>query len=416
MFDYFFPLRQLGPGPSGNQFDPSSPWMYVYIISLAVIPIFMLYGQKMQSRVILNDVSRSLVRLQKMKENARSEAIDYLKVSIKPGIDPSRSIDRLLEYFTIMPVDIDPSGVMRKLEHIVTTRDERMRAEVRKLSTGATDEQVTRIENILEAATALNMIYKVVRHFYLMGKRTTSVFVLVQLQMVMPLLLEEAEALRNAIGAFKTGQPIGDGIGPMVVGRMMLGRPKQLAAKETVYAEDVYKGRKMYLLKAEGPAGTVGKPGEAISRLAGDMGLKFDALIMVDAALKLEGERTGDIAEGIGAAIGGIGIEKFHIEEVATRFNIPLYAVVVKQSVQDAISVMRKEIAQAAEQQNASIEQMVDSISHATQAGSMQLETTKQVEETTRQLRQLSRELLTVVAAAGGSHNAGRLEPEGRPS
>jgi hypothetical protein len=99
------------------------------------------------------------------------------------------------------------------------------------------------------------------------------------------------------------------------------------------------------MIKAQGPAGTVGRPGEAISRLAGDMGIKFDALIMVDAALKLEGEKTGDIAEGIGAAIGGIGVEKYQIEEIATRFGIPVYAVVVKQSVRDAISVMRKEIA-----------------------------------------------------------------------
>jgi hypothetical protein len=55
------------------------------------------------------------------------------------------------------------------------------------------------------------------------------------------------------------------------------------------------------------------------------------------------------VAEGIGAAIGGIGVEKYQVEEVATRFNIPIYAVIVKQSVQDAITIMRKEIAGAFE-------------------------------------------------------------------
>ena len=49
-------------------------------------------------------------------------------------------------------------------------------------------------------------------------------FVLVQLQMVMPLLLQEAEALQSAISAFKEGQPIGDSIGPMIVGKMMIGK------------------------------------------------------------------------------------------------------------------------------------------------------------------------------------------------
>lgn len=65
---------------------------------------------------------------------------------------------------------------------------------------------------------------------------------------------------------------------------------------------------------------------------------------MIDAALKLEGEKTGAIAEGIGAAIGGIGVERYQIEDIATRFNIPVYAVIVKESIQDAISIMRKEI------------------------------------------------------------------------
>ncbi len=345
--DILLQLEGLFGGKEG--FDPSNPMMWVYIISIATIPFFMMYAQKFQSRIILNDISKSLVKLKTMRENARKEAINYVKGAVKPSSDPATGVDRFLEYFTIMPVDLDPSGIVRKLDHIMRTRDERLRAEVKKLCGGASDQEVSKIENILEAATALNMIYKVVRHFYLMGKRTTSMFVLVQLQMVMPLLLEEAEALQNAIGAFKRGQPIGDGIGPMVVGRMMLGKEKKLAARETVYSEEEYRGRKLYLLKAEGPSGTVGRPGEAMMRLVGDLGIKVDAIIMIDAALKLEGEKTGEVAEGIGAAIGGIGVEKYQIEEVATKFDIPVYAVIVKQSVQDAITIMRKEIADAAE-------------------------------------------------------------------
>ncbi|HKZ61086.1 MAG TPA: DUF1512 domain-containing protein [Nitrososphaera sp.] len=347
----------------GNEeFDIYSPMMWIYIISFAIIPFFMLYAQKFQSRVILGEISKSLVKLKTMKEGARKEAVDYVKTAIRTSTssDPAAGVDRFLEYFTIMPVDLDPSGIVRKLDHIMRTRDERLRAEVKKLCAGASDHEVSKVENILEAATALNMIYKIVRHFYLMGKRTTSMFVLVQLQMVMPLLLEEAAALQKAIGAFKRGQPIGDGIGPMVVGKMMLGKEKKLAATETVYTEEEYKGRKLYLLKAEGPAGTVGRPGEAITRLAGGLGIKFDAIVMIDAALKLEGERTGDVAEGIGAAIGGIGVEKYQIEDVATRLDIPVYAVIVKQSVQDAITVMRKEVADAFEKVTSTVYSVIE--------------------------------------------------------
>jgi hypothetical protein len=279
-----------------------------------------------------------------MKEISRREAIDYIKTSVKPSIDPSEKIDNFIEYFTIMPVDLDPNGIIGKLDHVMRIKDERIRSEIKRMADGITDTHASRVENILEAATALNMIFKVVRHFYLMGKRTTNMFVLVQLQMVMPLLLQEAEALQNGISAFKNGQPLGDSIGPMVVGKMMIGKEKKLIARETLYTEDQYQGRKLYLLKAEGPGGAVGRPGEGIQRLAGEMGLKIDAIIMIDAALKLEGEKTGAVAEGIGAAIGGIGVERYQIEDIATRFNIPVYAVIVKESIQDAISIMRKEI------------------------------------------------------------------------
>ena len=346
-------LSQLNGLFGGEELNPSSPWMWVSIVSLAIIPFFMMYAQKLQSRVILGEISKSLAKLKTMREHARKEAIDYIKTAIKMSSttlsDPAVGVDRFLEYFTILPVDLDPNGLVRKLDHVMRTRDDRVRAEIKKLCLGAGDKEISKIENILESATALNLIYKVVRHYYLMGKRTTSMFILVQLQMVMPLLLEEAEALQKAISAFKRGQPIGDGIGPMIVGKMMFGKEKKIAAKETIYSEDEYKGRKLYLLKAEGPAGTVGRPGEAISRLVGDMGIKIDTVIMIDAALKLEGEKTGDVAEGIGAAIGGIGVEKYQVEEVATRFSIPIYAVIVKQSVQDAITIMRKEIADAFE-------------------------------------------------------------------
>jgi len=354
MLDFSSSLSQLNGLFGGEGLDPSSPWMWVSIISLAIIPFFMIYAQKLQSRVIMGEISKSLAKLKTMRENARKEAIDYVKNAIKISSsssprDPAVGVDRFLEYFTILPVDLDPNGLVHKLDHIMRTRDDRVRAEVKKLCIGAGDKEVSKIENILEAATALNLIYKVVRHYYLMGKRTTSMFILVQLQMVMPLLLEEAEALQKAISAFKRGQPIGDSIGPMVVGKMMFGKEKKFAARETIYSEDEYRGRKIYFLKAEGPAGTVGRPGEAITRLVGDMGIKIDTVIMIDAALKLEGEKTGDVAEGIGAAIGGIGVEKYQVEEVAARFNIPIYAVIVKQSVQDAITIMRKEIADAFE-------------------------------------------------------------------
>ena len=69
---------------------------------------------------------------------------------------------------------------------------------------------------------------------------------------------------------------------------------------------------------------------------------------MVDAALKLEGEDSASIAKGFGAAIGGIGTERFKIEEVATKNNIPILAIVIKQTIHEAITLMSEDIAKQA--------------------------------------------------------------------
>jgi hypothetical protein len=53
---------------------------------------------------------------------------------------------------------------------------------------------------------------------------------------------------------------------------------------------------------------------------------------------------VGEVAEGIGAAIGGPGVDQYKIEEKLTKYHIPNYAVIVKEDIGDAVSPMRKEI------------------------------------------------------------------------
>lgn len=354
MLDLIF--QQLGPlFPSGE--DANNWWISL----LWILPIFffMAYGQKIQMWMVMNDVGKSLKKLKDMKDRSKNDAINYVN-SIHPSDTNAKDIEYLMEYFTIMPVDLDPNGIIKKIQHLSRTRDDKVRSEIKRLLPDASDIIATRVENILEAITMLNMIYKIVRHFYLLGKKTTSMFFVIQLQMVMPMLLQQAEALQKAVDAFKEGQPIGDGIGPMIAGQFMLDKEKKVIAKETVVAEGEYNGRRVYYMKAEGPGGTVGDPGSGVERLVSEMGIKFDIIIMIDAALKLEGEETGEVAEGVGAAIGGIGVEKYQIEEVATKYNIPIHAIIVKQSVVDAITVMRREIAESVEKVNNAIYRLIN--------------------------------------------------------
>ena len=342
--------------PGGGSFD-NPIW---YLIMYLPILLFFFYGQKIQSWMMLNDVSKSLNRIKVMKEDTKKEAVEYIKKTIKPETDPDERIDQFLEYFTIMPVDTDPSGIMNKIEHIMLVRDDRVKEEIMMMGPKADKVQISIAENMLEVASSMNLIFKIVRHFYIMGKKTSSIYVLAQLQMLMPLILQEAEALTNAMDTFKEAQPIGDGIGAMVAGKLMLKTKKKQIAKDTVYSVSKHNGRTLHLIKAEGPAGTVGQPGVAVEKVIGEMGEKVDAIIMVDAALKLEGEKTGEIAEGIGAAIGGIGVDRYQIEAVATKNGIPLYAVVIKQSLTEAISIMRKDIAETFDKVNKRVDRIMD--------------------------------------------------------
>jgi len=342
--------------------DNSNPLMWM--VWILPIFVFMLYGQRIQLHVTSSEINKGLEKLKMYRDDTRKELIAYVKNNVKSSTDPTALLDRYFEYFTIMPVDMDPNGIVPKIKHIMRTREDSTRAQVKNLSPNLSHMEESQIINILEAVTTLHMLYKMVRHFFLTAKKQNNFPLILPLQMMMPFILEEAEALRVAVSAFKQGQPIGDGIGPMVVGKMMLGTEKKSIALETVQSEKEFEGRKLFLLKAEGPAATVGRPADTLEKTISEN--KPDIIVMVDAALKLEGEDTGSIAQGFGAAIGGVGTERFQIEEIATKHNIPIYAIVVKQSIKEAITLMKKEIADSSEKV---LSQVYDIIRNNTKQG-----------------------------------------------
>ena len=44
-----------------------------------------------------------------------------------------------------------------------------------------------------------------------------------QIQMILPMVMKEAEAYASALKAFAYGQPIGDGAGPLIAAKLMHG-------------------------------------------------------------------------------------------------------------------------------------------------------------------------------------------------
>jgi hypothetical protein len=316
----------------------------ISLLSYVFFIVLIFYGQRIQMYVMIREVENSLHKLKFIKEEGRKNAIDALKEIGKPTTDPSARVDRYLEYFTIGPQSMDPAGIVYKLDHILDVRDERLKDEVKLMAPQCDDIQVNNLENTLEAAMALNFIYKVIRHYYIQGKKTLSLYVIMQIQMILPMVMKEAEAYASALKAFAYGQPIGDGAGPLVAAKLMHGYEIRKLPKDCVMATVPFEGRTALIIKAEGPGGNVGKPGDAVEAVIEENEGKIGMVIMIDAGLKLEGEKVGEVAEGIGAAIGGPGVDQFKIEDKLTKYKIPINAVIIKEDIGDAVSPMRKEI------------------------------------------------------------------------
>lgn len=344
LFDFASIVLQAGLLGSGGTINN-----IVNILFVVSFLAFMVFGQQIQSRIALMQIDGAVRRLENMRNDAKTLTIKTIRDVGKSKDDPTAKLNSLLEQFLITPVDMDPAGIVKKFDHLLDVRESKFKSDVARIAPEATPPQVNNLENLVEAAWALNFMYKIVRHLYLLGKKTFSIFVIFQLQAFLPLIMQEAEAYQGATKAFAEGHPIGDGAGALVASKLMRKSQVRKVEKDMLAGETAIEGRRVIALKAEGPGGNVGKPGDAIRQVLEENNGKASMIIMVDAALKLEGEKTGEVTEGIGAAIGGIGTERYKIEEEATKFGIPVYAIVIKQSILEAVTTMKKEIADAAE-------------------------------------------------------------------
>ena len=337
------------------------------LFSLSFI-VYLFYAQRIQAMSMLRQVEGTLRKVKNIRDEGRRVSIETVKEVGKLESDPTPEVDRFIEHFFIPPVNLDPAGIVGKLGQLLNVRENTFEAEVKAMAPDASESEVNNLENLLEASLALNIYYKVIRHFYLLGKKTMNIYVIMQIHMILPLLMREIEAYSSALQAFKNGMPIGDGVGALVAAKMMRGHEWKEVAKEMVAAEVPHADRTLVVIKAKGPGGSVGKPGDAIENIIkGRRGKKkVKAIVMVDAAGKLEGEPTGSVAEGVGAAIGGLGVEKYKIEEAAKAHDIPLYAIAIKLDISHVVAPMVEELFKACDTAVEAVKRIVE---ERTQAG-----------------------------------------------
>jgi len=338
------------------------------LLLIIFIALFMGLNQRIQIYMWSRDIRAKLTVLESMASEARRKTLDYMVA--KGARNPESLLSRILDFFVIMPVDIEPIDIIKRLDHLINVRRRRFKEEFEAALPEADPVARSRAETAAEIAGALNLIYKIVRHLLITGEKTRNWILIMQLQLLMPMIMRIAETYRRALNDFLKGVPIGDAAGPIVALRLA-GRDAEWVRveDETVAAETEFEGRRLVVIKAEGPMSTVGRPGAATEKVVKRLieeGRKPSLMITVDAALKLEGEETGSVAEGVGAAIGDIGPEKIRFERIAAEHGIPLRAVIVKMSMEEAILAMNKKIFEGVER---AVERVKEIIRRETRPG-----------------------------------------------
>ncbi len=326
--------------------------IFSWVIWIIFIMIFFLF----YPRIMLSQIMWKLERVARELEimSNRSKAFIAKEINKNPDKKIKDSINMFFEFFMISPVSLDPAGVIGKFDHLIQNQKDRFRYFVKQIAPKADKEKQASLEMGFAGGITVHTIAKIVRHYVEIVKKTKSVQIAMVLHMQLPLIERTAKAMYKGTKALTKGQPIGDGLGPLVIASLMENKKVKEIEDEILMAKTKINDRGVFLLKAKGPGGRIGSPGKAVEKLTRNN--KIARIITIDAAAKLEGEKSGSIAEGVGVAMGGVGVERSYIEGVAVKKGIPLDSVVVKMSQEEAIQPMRKVIKDALPEVKKSLE------------------------------------------------------------
>ncbi len=330
------------------QVAEQSPWSFLLFMLMWFIFIF--FFQEIQLLRYLGNIGRFVTHLSTMLASSMHTVMSRIEQSRRDDVARStieERLKRLMEFAIITPTSLEPIGLVSKLKNIIL---EYSRVLEREVSSIMTDDR-TRVQNYATAVSVLremNWFYKVIDHYYRQARKYKNYFLVIQLSSLLPMLKELSDIMNDAVNSFLKGVPIGDSAGPLVAflfERRNCGERRVYEnVEDTHISECTWQGRKVFVVKARGPGSTVGRLDDAIRFVVDTLGAKPRYIITVDAALRLESEQTGAISEGIGVAMGGIGVEKFNIETIASRYGIPLYAFLIKMKEQEALTAMNRQI------------------------------------------------------------------------
>ncbi|MDX9693329.1 MAG: DUF1512 family protein [Methanothermobacter sp.] len=302
-----------------------------FIVLIIFLPIIMRIR-------IFSTLQKALIEMENMVKESRDTIIKFSN----GDKEIREKVNEFLDFFIVPPTDLDPHGIVQKFNKILELSESRFKNMVNIIAPDASRETKANIIMTLKVAIGLNSVYKMIRHNFELAKKTGNLQILLALQMNMPLIMRIFKAQYNGAKAFSKGLPVGDGAGPLTTAMLLKKDDEIESIDEMIYAKREYNGRKLIILRPEGPGARLGKIARAVNTLIDRFNIQ--KIIMVDAAVKMEGEETGRVAEGVGIVIGGTGVEKWFIEDKILKGDIEIDSIVIKMGPEEAITQMDKKI------------------------------------------------------------------------
>ncbi|WP_456481309.1 DUF1512 family protein [Methanopyrus sp.] len=296
--------------------------------------------------VLFRRIEGEVERIRKIDEKVQRMVVRRAKCDRE---EAETLVQRAANLFVVQPVQLDPHGIIERLENVIERSEDKFRSYARVLTGKRDGVEVNNMSMALTCVFSIHVIAQYLRHLLLSAKKTNNLQLLLLITMLLPTFKQFVKSNYEGAKAFLECVPIGDSVGPMVAARLIGDSPVREVEKGTVAAEKELDGRRLVIVKARGPGGNLGRLGRAVKKLVKEYG-DVSKIITIDAALKLEGERTGKVSEGVGVAMGDPGHESYKIEQIAADEGIDLDAVAIKMSATEAVMPMPKSVVDAVEE------------------------------------------------------------------
>ncbi|HKZ45511.1 MAG TPA: DUF1512 family protein, partial [archaeon] len=237
----------------------------VTIIWLLFIIIFSFFQQ---SFVVMQIIWKSESAVRELEELAvKGKKFVLKKITKAPSKELNEKVGRFMEFFVIEPVNLDPFGIVKKIEHIVNLEMDRFKQFTGEIAPDLNDEEKADLVMGLSGMITLNQIAKILRHYLELTKKTKVLQYAFILQANLPLVEKLAKAMLNGTEAFTNGWPVGDGIGCLAAAKMVGDAKVKDVDDETVVARRKIRGKDVIIVKAKGPGGRLGKLGKDVDAI-----------------------------------------------------------------------------------------------------------------------------------------------------